>query len=200
MFTVKSFYRALISKFQVPIRNLFWLIKIPLKVQIFLWYLKRGVVLTKDNLLKRNWRGNKQCCFCIKDETIQHLFIDCPVARLAWWVVRCVFNLTPPVSIENMFGNWLTGIPTKLKSQLLVGASALCWSIWCCRNDVVFNKKMITNPLQVIFLCGFWLRAWATLQKSDQREYMVDGSLRLEAIAKQILNSHGWRFSHRIGN
>lgn len=54
LFTIKSFYGALISNFQVPITNLFWLIKIPLKVQIFLWYIKRGVILTKDNLLKRN--------------------------------------------------------------------------------------------------------------------------------------------------
>jgi len=27
--------------------------KIPLKIKIFLWYLKKGVMLTKDNLIKR---------------------------------------------------------------------------------------------------------------------------------------------------
>ena len=90
-----------------------------------------------------------------------------------------------------MFGNWLAGIPTNLKAQLLVGASALCWSIWFCRNDIVFYKKNITNPLQVILLCGFGLCAWANLQTLAQKEYMLDGSLMLEFVAKQILNSHG---------
>ena len=53
LFSVQSFYAALIGSSQVPNRNFYWLIKIPLKVKIFLWYLKRGVVLTKDNLLKK---------------------------------------------------------------------------------------------------------------------------------------------------
>ena len=141
IFSVQSFYAALITSSQISVMNHFWKIKIPLKVKIFLWYLEKGVVLTKDNLFKRNWRGSNKCCFCINEETIQHLFIECPFARLAWWAVQCAFNLSPPLSIENLFGNWLNGIPKLLKSQLLVGASALCWSIWLCRNDAVFNKN-----------------------------------------------------------
>ncbi|WVZ51124.1 hypothetical protein U9M48_002300 [Paspalum notatum var. saurae] len=33
-----------------------WRLKIPLKIKIFLWFLKKGVLLTKDNLVRRNWR------------------------------------------------------------------------------------------------------------------------------------------------
>ncbi|WVZ92700.1 hypothetical protein U9M48_038746 [Paspalum notatum var. saurae] len=33
----------------------------------------RGVILTKDNLAKRNWKGRRNCEFCSKQETIQHL-------------------------------------------------------------------------------------------------------------------------------
>lgn len=54
LFSVQSLHVALIGNYRVPIRNFFWEIKIPLKMKIFLWYLKRRVVLTKDNLLKRN--------------------------------------------------------------------------------------------------------------------------------------------------
>jgi hypothetical protein len=35
----------------------------------------KGVVLTKDNLAKCNWQGNKKCVFCNSDESIQHLFL-----------------------------------------------------------------------------------------------------------------------------
>jgi len=53
----------------------------PFEGKDFLWYLYRGVVLTKDNLVKRNWQGSKTCCFCYKEETIRHLFFDCRFAR-----------------------------------------------------------------------------------------------------------------------
>ncbi|WVZ64246.1 hypothetical protein U9M48_013798 [Paspalum notatum var. saurae] len=34
-----------------------WRVRVPLKVKKNLWYLKREVILTKDNLAKRNWKG-----------------------------------------------------------------------------------------------------------------------------------------------
>ena len=69
--------------------------KIPLKIKIFMWYLKRGVILTKDNLVRWNWNGNKQYCFCSSDETIQHLFFECHVAKFLWRAVQFSFNLHP---------------------------------------------------------------------------------------------------------
>ena len=76
-FTVDSMYRALMHS-EVPMSNnkKIWKSKIPLKVKIFMWYLRRGVVLTKDNLARRNWPGSKKCCFCTHDETIKHLFFN----------------------------------------------------------------------------------------------------------------------------
>jgi hypothetical protein len=35
-----------------------------LKIKIFVWHLLNGVILTKDNLVRRNWQGNKRCVFC----------------------------------------------------------------------------------------------------------------------------------------
>ncbi|WVZ49767.1 hypothetical protein U9M48_001096 [Paspalum notatum var. saurae] len=65
----------------VPRKNLFRALKVPLKIKIFLWFLKRGVVLTKDNLAKRQWKDNLKCSFCNANETLQHLFFDYHVAR-----------------------------------------------------------------------------------------------------------------------
>jgi hypothetical protein len=36
---------------------------IPLRIEVFMWYLRKGVVLTKDNLGRRNWQGDKRCVF-----------------------------------------------------------------------------------------------------------------------------------------
>jgi hypothetical protein len=32
--------------------------------------------INKDNLAKRDWQESKRCCFCHKDETIKHLFLN----------------------------------------------------------------------------------------------------------------------------
>ena len=58
VFTVKTHYRGLINQ-NVPNRyKKLWKLKAPLKIKIFLWYLRRGVILTKDNLAKCNLQGS----------------------------------------------------------------------------------------------------------------------------------------------
>src|SRR6187551_2332550 len=89
--------------------------KVPLKIKIFMWYLKRGVTLTKDNLARRNWNGSKLCSFCSKEETIQHLFFDCHMATLMWRAVQFVLNRPKPSSVNNLFGDWLFGCNQKTK-------------------------------------------------------------------------------------
>ena len=58
VFTVKSHYLGLIHQDIPNLNKRIWKLKIPLKIKNFLWYLKRGVILTKNNLAKRNWQEN----------------------------------------------------------------------------------------------------------------------------------------------
>jgi hypothetical protein len=83
-----------------------WKLKMPLKIKIFIWYLQKGVVLTKDNLARRRWKGSLKCCFCNLDETIQHLFFDCQLATVMWRIVHISFNITPPMNIFRMLAEW----------------------------------------------------------------------------------------------
>jgi hypothetical protein len=55
------------------------------------------VILTKDNLMKRNWVGYKKCAFCDSDESIEQLFIGCNFAKLIWWVMHFTFNIPSPM-------------------------------------------------------------------------------------------------------
>lgn len=102
-FSVKSHYRGLINQNVLNVNKRLWKLKTPLKIKIFLWYRRRGVILTKDNLAKRNWQGNQQCCFCHENETIQHLFFDCPFTRMAWATVYAAWGLPKPRNISNIF-------------------------------------------------------------------------------------------------
>jgi hypothetical protein len=49
--------------------------KIPLKNQIFAWYLRRGEIPTKYNIAKQIGMEKKRCVFCNHDETIKHLLL-----------------------------------------------------------------------------------------------------------------------------
>jgi hypothetical protein len=74
-FTVRSMYRALIMLHITPRRHPIWKLRIPLKIKVFMWYLIKNIVLTKDNLAKKQWKGSLKCVACILDESIQHLFL-----------------------------------------------------------------------------------------------------------------------------
>ncbi|WVZ91755.1 hypothetical protein U9M48_037881 [Paspalum notatum var. saurae] len=56
VFTVRSMYKYLINK-GIRVSQEIWQTKIPLKTKIFMWYVKKGVLFTKDNLARRNWNG-----------------------------------------------------------------------------------------------------------------------------------------------
>jgi len=142
IFSVKSMYANFMNGHTVFLKKYLWRIKVPLKIRIFMWFLHRKVLLTKDNLAKRRWNGCTKCVFCDSQETIDHLFITCPFSRLVWRVVHFTFNIPPPANVTNMFGNWLNGVDQKAKTRIRVGVCALVWEIWNCRNDVVFNRLL----------------------------------------------------------
>jgi hypothetical protein len=81
-FSLDSMYKALILS-EIPIENnkMIWKMKIPLKIIFFGWYLRRGVILIKDYLVRRNWQGSTKCVFYHEDETIKHLF-SMPVCQI----------------------------------------------------------------------------------------------------------------------
>jgi hypothetical protein len=121
LFSVNSMYRALLGVQALPYNTLIWKLKLSLKIKVFMWYLYKGVILTKDNLARRRWQGDRKCCFYSSDETIQHLIFDYHYAKFIWRTVYISFNLKPPTCIHNLFIGWMEGLNRKLKSQILCG-------------------------------------------------------------------------------
>jgi hypothetical protein len=67
-------YRALLKIQAIPYNTFIWKLKLPPQIKVFIWYLYEGVILTKDNLARRQWQGDMKCCFHSSNESIQHLF------------------------------------------------------------------------------------------------------------------------------
>jgi hypothetical protein len=74
LFSVKSLYAHMMNGYTIFLRKYIWKLKVPLKIKIFMWFLHRNVILTKDNLAKQNWNGWKKCA----DEVLTR---QCPCLR-----------------------------------------------------------------------------------------------------------------------
>jgi hypothetical protein len=104
-YSVHSLYLATINNGVVHTNTRVWKMRIPLKIKIFMWYIQKGVVLTKDNLTMWNWKGNKNCSFCMKNESIHHLFFICYYVRFLWGLTQISFGIPPPRDTKHMFGS-----------------------------------------------------------------------------------------------
>ena len=129
VFSVKSMYMDLINTDLIPKSLDIWKTKVTLKINVFMWFFHKEVILTKDNLTKCCWEGSKRCCFYNQDKSIQHLFIECPLAKLLQCAVHVAFNISPPNSIATLFRTWLNGVEPKTAAHIQVGMCALLWAI-----------------------------------------------------------------------
>ena len=186
-FLVKSMYLDIINASVIPSSKHVWKVKEPLKIKVFMWFVHKQVILTKDNLAKYNWLGSK-CSFRDSDESIRHLFLDCPLTKILWRSVHIAFNITPPNSINTLFGTWLDGIDVETTRHIRVGVCALLWAVWNCRNDLNFSRTTNIHFLQVVFRATTLIHMWSLLTQTEAREHLVTGSIRWETVAWVIFN------------
>ena len=165
-----------------------------------MWFLYKGVTLTKDNLAKKGWQGNVKCCFCNLRETIQHLFFSCHWAKLIWRIFSIAFNINPPNNIQHVFTDWLATTPLKQKRLIWSGISALCWALWLSRNNVVFDNQQVPSCLQVISRATYWARTWSLLLNDEDRLKTKTTCRVLEFVGMEVFANNGWRFNNRIAN
>ena len=148
------------------LRKYLWKLKVPLKIKVFMWFLNRKVLLTKDNLARRKWQGCTKCSFCGSEETMEYLFISCPFAIIVWCIVYNTYNITPSANITNM--KYVVIGWTKTKAQIRIGVSALFCLIWNCRNNLVFEQETFMFCRWPIWLStGFSYGRFSYLRTSE---------------------------------
>ena len=145
---------------------------VSLGVQYCMIWPRHGIcsIMHRDNLTKRNWKGDSKCCFCVirkKTYNICSLIarwqslpgmlfsfllesFHLLVYHICWVLGWMVF----PWSLENKYNV----VYFKKRKQMLVGAAAICWALWSSRNDAVFSQKFPNSYLQVIFRETHWTR------------------------------------------
>lgn len=103
-FTVKSIYSFIKSRGADDVSTLtIWRLKIPTKVNIFLWLALKKRLPTVDNLLKRGWLGNNKCVMCGADlETVDHLLVGCNINKFLFFSHLNEFHSLPSTEDVNI--------------------------------------------------------------------------------------------------
>jgi hypothetical protein len=81
---VKTLYNNIASTNYGLCLNHIWKEKIPPKIKIFMWFLENNVLLTKENLVSRNWTGDTSCSFCPEFESTNHIFLLVTLIDQCW--------------------------------------------------------------------------------------------------------------------
>ncbi|KAK4258076.1 hypothetical protein QN277_007576 [Acacia crassicarpa] len=127
-----------------------WCIKVIPRVQNFLWRSLNRAVATNAALYSRRRGLTKLCPVCEEaDETLEHLFFQCPWTRCVWF--GCSLGVKfDCLRVVNFNSWWMRFLGMNSKFPQVI--SLLCWILWYIwkqRNEKVFNH-VSPNPIVVI--------------------------------------------------
>ena len=166
-YTVKSGYYALLKSFlgseslnfQGFWRSL-WRLKVPPKAKNFLWQAAKECLPTKVQLRSKHVPVDDTCPFCQDgSETIVHVLVSCPFVVACWRQVG--YNFSPMVSYY--FLDWISTLFDSLDEEKRSIVAMVCWALWRCRNDLVWNQKH-HSASEAVFMARTELSQWTSAQ------------------------------------
>jgi len=152
-----------------------WKWKVPLKLKCFFWLALHNRLLTWDNLCQRGWQGPGLCALCYGDsESVFHLFIHCPFSLRIWDYVIAELTLDWHWNHDNLeifgeyFHRWSQTF-RKHKSLFIF----ICWGIWRCRNDRIFNGIQASFEQVGSGIIGLYLD-WGVEEGARSRRRIIE--------------------------
>lgn len=171
IFSCKSFYVKLIDKSGVPLfpfHKTIWIAFVPFKVNLFMWSFVRGsIIMTNGNF--QNTRPNYFLCpqWCIMyrryEESMNHLFLHCPVALNLWRGLFCLSGslwMASDACTHMLLADFRGfGGNKKAKTSWHCVVYAIFWIIWLERNLWIFEDgvaEVDSLREKAYHLASFW--------------------------------------------
>ena len=90
-------------------------------MKIVLWRMAHDCLPTGSQLKKRHILDFDACCFCGREETVEHVFFMCPFASEIWRQVRKCFNINYKMHASANIRHWLFDFleAAEMKQQFL---------------------------------------------------------------------------------
>ena len=121
------------------------------EVRGFMYKLTHDVIPTNAFWFKCTMQNFSHCTFCGRtyEETIPHLFINCPQAVNVWVFVQNIFwkmanhrlKITEELIRFNLVDNVFNKAPRKIKNMILEILNLAKYSIWCTRWEVKYEYR-----------------------------------------------------------
>lgn len=103
-----------------------WNLQVPLRVKHFMWRATRDVLPTKDQLLTKRVPVLEFCPICNEGkESIYHLLVTCPFAKLCWNELKIVVNSED----HRCFTSWISAVSKHYSTHLYREIIMTCWMI-----------------------------------------------------------------------
>lgn len=141
-------------------------------------------------------RSSKLCVFCGQDESIDHMFLHCSTARLILSLLKCAFDLNSIMLI------CVTALEAGLEASRRIAenwfwlALLRCFGLFGdrCWNDIIFESKIINDPMMLIKLMCSWIMGWSILWiKEAWQKVLMLGAKLTERVASEVYRAlHGW--------
>lgn len=128
IFLATKIYRRLIGQHQVhPVFRWLWKTICQPKHKIFFWLLLKDRLSTRNILRRKNMHletYNCELCQLATEETLHHLFLECPFARSCWGILN--LDIQP----QSSFPEVILYFRDQLNSEFFLNAVILmCWTI-----------------------------------------------------------------------
>jgi hypothetical protein len=140
-YSSSKYYNFQFSSIQ-PNRTVVWIweTKCVPKIKFFAWLLLNDRLNTRNILKRRNkvLEDGYNCVLCHEEveETLVHLFFDCPSATCRWLALGINWATNSNVH-QKIYIARQAFVEPFFMEIFLIGA----WCIWNERNDLIFNKK-----------------------------------------------------------
>lgn len=114
-----------------------WHLDLPEHLKVFLWKCARGILPVKVHLPSRLHHSAACPLRATSDESLEHLFLGCPVTQPVW--DRSLFSLlTQPMCFREWLMDWIFRLTASLNEKdRFFSFIATLWAIWKTRNATV---------------------------------------------------------------
>lgn len=138
VFSSRKAYKQLSGQANVhPVYKWIWKSSCQPKHKVFFWLLVTDRLSTRNILGRRHMHlPSFNCVLCSLglEDTVDHLFLECPFAKNCWSLVGLTIVNTP--DMFQRFESLKQQLNVKFFMEVII---ILCWSIWTIRNDAIFR-------------------------------------------------------------
>lgn len=162
----------------MPIGEVFLEEYMPKKINIFNWLAWKDRILTLENLEIRrcNRLPTATSVLChAAIETVDHLFLQCSLAKLVWRYFGRLLNLPDlPDFLYLVWGVWRLSVKLAFRELGVLVVKSIVWNISHARNDCMFNANMVSAHaliMKIDRLLLSWLSTVAEMSRAKMEEH-----------------------------